>query len=290
MNIHHNPAHALHGRVKDMGVGAHVVGASRLLGITTGGGHASDDHSSAAQEPKVSSALEALVGPKAAGGEFVDAKNPLAAFRDKKAREKGKLDDSIRDLLDSLSSVERFTDKNAAKSGASLGKGMGNVSSHTQSEEAELEAAEAFVPDRLKVMSALYLAELAPQLKYLPTEDRERLLSLCGDASFNASSGRKSAKGLTRRGSHATLSLAGPQFRHTMRPSEIKHNLAADAPAISGLHLDDHTAEEQLLRALQLPPLQAELNDVCMDGMVGADIVVFLVEWTCAGMNKTETE
>jgi len=288
LQIHHTPAHALHGRVKDMGVGEHVVAASKLLGISGGGGQAGDTSVGEAHEPRVSTALESLVGPKAKVGEFVGSKNPLAAFRDKKAKERGKLDDSVRDLLDSLSSVERFTDKNASKSGSSLGKSVGNVSSHTAQEEAELDAAEAFVPDRLKVMSALYLAELAPQLKYLPAEDRERLLSLCGDASTVAAS-RKSSKGSKMTsGSQATLSLSGPQIRRTLRPTEILHNVAANAPAIGELHLDDHAAEEQLLRALQLPPLLAELNDVCMDGMGGADIVMFLVEWTCAGMNKGE--
>ncbi len=313
LQVHHVPAHPLHGRVKDLGVGAHVVGASKLLGIMHVENTAANGEGKVVpKEAKVSAALQSAIGQTVSiGGEFSGLQNPLAAFREKKSREGGKLDDSVRDLLDALSSVERFTDKNAAKTGLGMalsGRAV-KISSATSSvttantsanatsltpptpeEEAQAEAVANFVPNRLKVMSGLYLAELAPQLRFLPPEDRERLLSLCDNGELKERDrSRRSSILASPRGSRATLTLATPQVRKSVRHSEVRDGVGATVPMVSEL-LDEHEEEEQLLRALQLPPLLLEHNDVCMDGMQGADIVSYLVEWTCSGMKTEDLE
>lgn len=233
-----------------------------------------------------------LVGNRMDGaGELSKDPLPLAAFRMKRSRQQGELEDSIRDLLESLSTVDRFVDKNATKSGA-LEKATAPakaVSVEQPSQDGKLyaEAREymtEFVPTRVRVMTALFLAELSPQLKFLPPEDRQRLYSL-----FESPVARKTNLSRNTQANRQSSfdSLAGPQTRKTLRPTEISGTTSQNAPGLVAVMDDEENrtkrAEEDetaILKVLQLPPLRAELNDICMDGMTGTDIILFLVEWT----------
>jgi hypothetical protein len=366
------------GRVRDLGVGAHLAVSPLLLtpqeirvirrGPAQQAASAEPDASSKAaargkaSSTRVSAQLQALLANKSSAGAsnrssapaaaaiardtnetapmglFASHKSPLAAFRAKKALEGGKLDDSVRDLLDSLCSVERFTDKNAVKTGVTLkavaagtsafGAVVASSSSSSSSEhhqqnasqlansdqhELENEAAESFVPERLKVLSALFIAELLPQLKFMPAEERMRLQSLCeGDSRGHGVNNRNSKVKAGGAGDHSSgngsafqrrnSTLATPQNRKIPRVSEIEGmngelGIGAQTPGLAEIITQNKGGRNDATAATAaggfpempslLPPLSLALCDLCMDGLTSADMVLFFVEWATQGMGNT---